>query len=253
MARPEYTYNGIPYGNVSVEDEDNSIRTEGSNGTYAISPHTAQRWRLRISFSGGRDEKLTFPFLASLEGQRKPFTIQMPQSIFIIKRTEEEEGAYPIFAITPANDPLTFKTGDTQVMVHYSGYIRYINDFFDGMFVNLAGADETDIGHYKTYMLNGRAENRSYQSEYGDLDTRYSMGRSKVNIYPAIDRDITLPEIEPSTAQHLSNITRVRYRPFMPGDVYLRVVHAERNNSVQIRRGLIQRARWDFIEHITRK
>lgn len=240
-----YKFKGLPYVNVTINDDDNTIRGKSFSGDIYVSPATAQRWRWNISFSGGRDEGVMGSLFSSLTGSRRlahgrserlggapnVIDIPLPQSIkYSTMRNPERQN----YVIRPGHINGDYEKG-TDVVTLIS--TRENRDLGLGMFIRLDPTVQPNYFGNKVYMITEfLGEPRSFNA-HGMDEQRH------VRIYPPIQflrQGFNNPD---------GGISNVRDGIFNIFEQTATVLSSPVNNSITTTNGLLQSPAWEFIEY----
>ena len=220
-----YTYKNLPYIDVTVNDQDNTIIGRSANGDSIIADATAQRWVWDVSFAGAREENLMGNLLSSGGDGRDnvslSFPFSVPQPVHYVRSIKDE--STQTYGITPSIsvDSTKFLAGANTIQWHYN---QNNVDVGVGLFVRLSGSSTIDAGS-KIYMIT-ELMNDVKTSELSSFTNKRT-----AKIYPKVDFDVP-------------------YAAFIckPLEVEARVLHGATNNSVTISSGVIQGASYQFLE-----
>ena len=229
-----YEFKGMPYVNVSIHEDDNTIRGTSMAGDMYASPATAQRWRWNISFTGGKDDTLLGNFMSSFNLGRHngtgAFSIPVPQPLSIDKNPRfPERQAY---SVTPRGAKFFsgssyFHRGDDVIQWNYFADNR--DAIVPGTFITLRSAPSNPGEPNKLYMITEFIgdEKVAVQRQHGN--TVYSR---EVKIYPNIQWDVRneIPTYNILEAKAV-------------------VQHSSLNTSVSVAGSFLQTANWEFIEY----
>lgn len=226
-----YELAGIPYGDVTVTSVDNSRYSSTASLREVVSDATAQRFELGIRFTGGIFEGASPKLLAhALEYRGRSFEMTMPQ----VYSYDDSLLSRPVnraqirfFIVKSAVDG---KVGDNTILITH----RFGEEIPEGYFINIKG---------KVYYIVRRVNYSFANIDFTHTDgIHYNIGRTplfRYEVYPRLIKD---------SADGI--VGYAGFEPFIPGPTKINVYHGPRNTSIATTRGVIDTARWQFIEKI---
>lgn len=241
----QYKFKGLPYVNVTINDDDNTIRGTSFSGDTYVSPATAQRWRWHISFVGGKDEAVMGNLFSSLTGTRRlqhgrseriggaprVIDIPLPQSI---KYSTLPEPGRQNYLIRPGHINGNYDKG-TDVVTLIS--TRENRDLGVGMFIRLDPTIQPNYFGNKVYMITEFLEEPRPFNAHGMDEQRH------VRIYPSIQflrQGFNNPD---------GGISNFRDGIFNIFEQTATVLSSPTNTTVSTTNGFIQAPAWEFIEY----